>query len=83
VQNTPDAAGSTPSGESRIEVYITTDTSAAPPGKRAAPRLWVMRDTADPDTCLYFTEAEWRAFEAGVSDGEFDLNDRGELPPVS
>ena len=43
-----------------------------------------MRDTTSPDgPRLYFTEAEWQAFEAGVKDGEFDLDQSGELPPIS
>lgn len=68
---------------SRIEVYVTTDTTAAPPGKAGEARLYVLHDAADPHAPrLYFTEAEWRAFEAGVRDGEFDLDEHGELPPV-
>jgi Domain of unknown function (DUF397) len=70
--------------DNHIEVYVTTDTSAAPAGKAAEPRLYVMHDTAAPDAPrLYFTDAEWRAFEAGVRDGEFDLDQGGELPPLS
>jgi hypothetical protein len=76
-QDTP--AG--PPGESRIEVHVTTDTSAAPAGKAGEPRLYVMHDTSNPDARLYFTEAEWRAFEGGVRDGEFDLTAGDELPP--
>ncbi|GAB3950902.1 DUF397 domain-containing protein [Streptomyces sparsus] len=33
-----------------------------------------MRNSADPDTVLRYTEAEWRAFVLGAKDGEFDLN---------
>jgi hypothetical protein len=33
-----------------------------------------MRDGSDPDgPALIFTPDEWRAFTAGVNDGEFDL----------
>ncbi|MFE0044733.1 DUF397 domain-containing protein [Streptomyces albireticuli] len=32
-----------------------------------------MRSSADPDTVLRYTEAEWHAFVLGVRDGEFDL----------
>ncbi|MFI5758860.1 DUF397 domain-containing protein [Streptomyces sp. NPDC051569] len=32
-----------------------------------------MRSSADPDTVLRFTEAEWTAFVLGARDGEFDL----------
>jgi len=69
--------------ESRIEVYVTTGTSAAPAGKAHEPKLYVMRDPADPDgSRLYFTQAEWDAFEAGVRDGEFDLDQDDNLPPI-
>ena len=52
--------------DSRVEVYVTTDTSEAP-HKADEPRLWVMYDAAKP--------------EAG-KDGEFDLDEDGNLPPV-
>ena len=66
--------------ESRVEVYVTTDTSAAP-HKADEPRLYVMYDAANPDgDKLYFTEAEWDAFVLGVKDGEFDLDESGNLP---
>ena len=68
------------SEESRVEVYLTTDTSAAP-HKADEPRLYVMYDAANPDgERLYFTEAEWDAFVLGVKDGEFDLDESGNLP---
>src|ERR1700760_3924848 len=68
--------------ESRVEVYITTDTSAAP-HKAGEPKLYVMYDASKPDgDKLYFTEAEWDAFVLGVKDGEFDLDENGNLPPV-
>ena len=68
--------------ESRVEVYITTDTSQAP-HKADAGKLYVMRNSGDPDgPRLYFTEAEWDAFVLGVKDGEFDLDENGNLPPV-
>ncbi len=71
-------------GDSRVEVHVITDTSAAPPSKAGAPRLFVMFDASKPDAGkLYFTEAEWDAFVLGVKDGEFDLDDEGNLPPVS
>lgn len=36
-------------------------------------RAVVMRDAKKPEgPILYFTEAEWDAFIAGVKDGEFD-----------
>jgi hypothetical protein len=70
------------SEESRVEVYITTDTSAAP-HKAGEAKLYVMYDAAHPDgDKLYFTEAEWEAFVLGVRDGEFDLDESGNLPPI-
>ena len=42
-----------------------------------------MYDAAKPEAGkLYFTEAEWDAFVLGVRDGEFDLDENGNLPPV-
>jgi hypothetical protein len=42
-----------------------------------------MYDAAKPEAGkLYFTEAEWDAFVLGVKDGEFDLDEDGNLPPV-
>jgi hypothetical protein len=68
--------------ESRVEVYITTDTSEAP-HKAGEPKLYVMYDAAKPEAGkLYFTQAEWDAFVLGVRDGEFDLDENGNLPPV-
>ena len=68
--------------ESRVEVYVTTDTSAAP-HKADEARLYVMYDAANPEgDKLYFTEAEWEAFVLGVRDGEFDLDESGNLPPI-
>ncbi|MBO0804410.1 MAG: DUF397 domain-containing protein [Nocardiopsaceae bacterium] len=69
-------------GESRVEVIVTTDTSAAP-HKAGESKLYVMFDAAKPEAGkLYFTEAEWEAFVLGVRDGEFDLDEDGNLPPI-
>ena len=69
-------------GESRVEVIVTTDTSAAP-HKAGEGKLYVMFDAAKPEAGkLYFTEAEWDAFVLGVKDGEFDLDEDGNLPPL-
>ena len=63
-----------------VEVTVTTDTSGAP-HKAGEPKLYVMRNSADPEgPSLYFTEAEWEAFVLGVKDGEFDLDESGNLP---
>ena len=68
--------------DSRVEVYVTTDTSVAP-HKAGAARLYVMYDAAKPGgDRLYFTEAEWEAFVLGVKDGEFDLDEAGHLPDI-
>ena len=76
----PIDAGAVDSEESRVEVYVTSDTSAAP-HKADESRLYVMYDAANPDgDKLYFTEAEWDAFVLGVKDGEFDLDESGNLP---
>lgn len=32
-----------------------------------------MRNSADPETVLRYTAAEWEAFVLGARDGEFDL----------
>lgn len=32
-----------------------------------------LRNSADPETILFFTKAEWDAFKGGAKDGEFDL----------
>jgi len=69
-------------GESRVEVIVTNDTSAAP-HKAGESKLYVMFDAAKPEAGkLYFTEAEWDAFVLGVKDGEFDLDEDGNLPPL-
>jgi hypothetical protein len=63
--------------ESRVEVYVTTDTSAAP-HKSDEPKLYVMHDPSNPEAGkLYFTQAEWDAFVLGVKDGEFDIDEHG------
>jgi Domain of unknown function (DUF397) len=77
-----DRAGHDDADESRVEVIVTTDTSAAP-HKAGESKLYVMFDAAKPEAGkLYFTEAEWDAFVLGVKDGEFDLDEDGNLPPL-
>jgi hypothetical protein len=67
--------------ESRVEVIVINETSDAAPHKAGMDKLYVMRDAKDPDgDKLYFTQAEWDAFVLGVKDGEFDLDDSGNLP---
>ena len=71
-----------PDEDGGVEVIITSDTSAAP-HKTGEGKLYVMRNAGDPDgPQLYFTEAEWDAFVLGVKDGEFDLDENGNLPPL-
>ena len=67
--------------ESRVEVIVTTDTSQAP-HKAGEAKLYVMFDARNPKQKLFFTEAEWEAFVLGVKDGEFDLDEDGNLPPL-
>ena len=56
-----------------VEITITDDAAAVSTHKADAGRLILMRDSKNPDgPVLAFTEAEWRAFIAGVKDGEFD-----------
>ncbi len=56
-----------------VEVTVTDDAATASKHKADADRLILMRDSKNPDgPVLAFTEAEWRAFVAGVKDGEFD-----------
>ncbi|MCD9145948.1 DUF397 domain-containing protein [Streptomyces albireticuli] len=50
-----------PTTEERVEIAYLDGGAVA------------MRSSADPDTVLRYTEAEWHAFVLGVRDGEFDL----------
>jgi len=34
---------------------------------------YLVRGTADPEHALFFSEAEWAAFIAGVQDGDFSF----------
>jgi Domain of unknown function (DUF397) len=53
---------------SRIEIAIV------PGSKEGSDRVIAMRDGNNPGgPTLIFTPDEWRAFTAGVQDGEFDL----------
>jgi Domain of unknown function (DUF397) len=71
-----------PGDDCQVAVEVTHDTSAAP-HKAGEPYLYVMYDAARPEAGkLYFTQAEWDAFVLGVRDGEFDLDEDGNLPPV-
>jgi Domain of unknown function (DUF397) len=48
--------------------------------KEGSDRVVTMRDASNPDgPTLVFTPAEWEAFVAGVRDGEFDLDEDGQL----
>lgn len=40
--------------------------------KRSDSGIVKVRDSADPNTRLFFTSDEWSAFIAGVKNGEFD-----------
>ena len=54
--------------ESCIEVAVVAGS------KEGSDHVIAMRNGNDPDgPALIFTPEEWRAFTAGVQDGEFDL----------
>jgi Domain of unknown function (DUF397) len=66
-------SGQSTGGTESVEVTITEDAAAVSEHKADAGRLILMRDSKNPEgPALAFTEAEWRAFIAGVKDGEFD-----------
>jgi hypothetical protein len=55
--------------DASIEIAIVPGLS-----KEGSDRVIAMRDGKNPDgPTLIFTPDEWRAFTAGVLDGEFDL----------
>lgn len=57
------------SDDASIEIAIVPGVS-----KEGSDRVIAMRDGRNPDgPTLIFTPDEWRAFTAGVRDGEFDL----------
>ena len=59
------------SGNDRPGIEI----AVLPGSKEGSDRVIAMRDGRDPDgPALIFTPEEWRAFTAGVNDGEFDLS---------
>ena len=56
------------SGGACIEIAVL------PGSKEGSDHVIAMRDGSHPDgPALIFTPDEWRAFTAGVNDGEFDL----------
>jgi hypothetical protein len=51
------------------------EIAVLPGSKEGSDRIIAMRDGSDPGgPVLIFTPDEWRAFTAGVSDGEFDVS---------
>ncbi|HUK71160.1 MAG TPA: DUF397 domain-containing protein [Streptosporangiaceae bacterium] len=65
--------GHSPGDTESVEVTVTEDAAAVSEHKAHEGRLILMRDSKNPEgPVLAFTEAEWRAFIAGVKDGEFD-----------
>jgi hypothetical protein len=55
-------------GEASVEIAVV------PGSKEGSDQVIAMRDSRHPDgPVLIFTPDEWRAFTAGVQDGEFDL----------
>ena len=56
------------------------EVSVAPGSKEGSEQVILLRDSGDPDgVTLVFTPGEWKAFVAGVRDGEFDLDESGSL----
>jgi hypothetical protein len=54
--------------EASVEVAVVAGS------KEGSEQVIAMRDSRSPDgPVLIFTPDEWRAFTAGVQDGEFDL----------
>jgi len=50
------------------------EVALLPGSKEGSDHVIAMRDGSHPDgPALIFTPDEWRAFTAGVNDGEFDL----------
>jgi hypothetical protein len=50
------------------------EVAVLPGSKEGSDRVIAVRDSKNPGgSALIFTPAEWRAFTAGVHDGEFDL----------
>jgi hypothetical protein len=60
-------------GGNCVEVNVLDRDQVTAGHKAGAARLFVMRDSKDPDgPRLYFTESEWDAFARGMKDGAFD-----------
>ncbi|MEU7896422.1 DUF397 domain-containing protein [Nonomuraea sp. NPDC049152] len=56
-----------------VEVAVLDTPGDAVAHKPEQDRLFVLRDSKDPDgPRLFFTETEWEAFRLGMKDGEFD-----------
>ncbi|NUR90799.1 MAG: DUF397 domain-containing protein [Nonomuraea sp.] len=56
-----------------VEVAVLDAPEDATTHKSGQDRLYVLRDSKDPDgPRLFFTPAEWEAFLLGMKDGEFD-----------
>jgi Domain of unknown function (DUF397) len=52
----------------------SVEIAFVPGSKEGSDQVIAMRDSRHPDgPVLIFTPDEWRAFTAGVQDGEFDL----------
>ncbi|WP_433501135.1 DUF397 domain-containing protein [Sphaerimonospora sp. CA-214678] len=60
-------------GSDCVEVTIAEAGQAGIEHKANAERLYLLRDSKDPDgPVLAFTPGEWDASSGGVKDGEFD-----------
>ncbi|HEY1643792.1 MAG TPA: DUF397 domain-containing protein [Streptosporangiaceae bacterium] len=62
------SAGTGEADEASVEIAFV------PGSKEGSEQVIAMRDSREPEgPVLIFTPDEWRAFTAGVQDGEFDL----------
>ncbi|GII77058.1 hypothetical protein Sru01_20400 [Sphaerisporangium rufum] len=60
-------------GSNCVEVAVADPTEAGVAHKADADRLFLFRDSKDPEgPILAFTPSEWAAFVGGVKDGDFD-----------
>jgi len=69
------SAGNQVGGAGDVAWRIATEASIIPSHKADDGDHWyIMYNAADPEAELFFTASEWRAFLAGVREGEFDVD---------
>lgn len=65
----------------RTSSYSSSNGGQCVEVARYLPGIVAVRDSKDQSgQVLTFTAAEWRAFVGGARDGEFDLDESGQLP---